>query len=144
MDCLFADLMLDPGASGLLMYEATDMLLRRRPLIPTVPTLIWQVGNLETRLHTQRVSRPERLRRFAAYLGAAYPVDHTLTAYYAAPHALAPSTIISFPLGEISRHAADLHPGVTLYLPPAQHLPIADRDLLDDIDNLDHLRRVTL
>ncbi|UCE58731.1 MAG: hypothetical protein JSU63_14960, partial [Phycisphaerales bacterium] len=37
MDCLFAELMVDPCIVGMQMYEATDLLLRRRPLQTDVP-----------------------------------------------------------------------------------------------------------
>ncbi len=141
--CLCADLMLDPGVSGLLMYEATEMLLRRRPLLPDVPTLLWQVGNLETRLHSMRASRPERLDRFRDYLLESYAPDHPVTAFYASPHALIPPTVFTFPLAEIGAHARALHAGVTLYLPPARPRPIADFDLLRKIDDPGHLRNVT-
>lgn len=143
MDCLFADLMMDPASSGLLMYEATDLLLRWRPLVPEVPTLIWQVGNLETRLHTSRTSRPERLDRFAAYLATAYEPNHLVTACYASPHAFAPANVFTFPLRKIREHAAQLHAGITLYLPAARSRPVVDEDLLHDIDDPAHLHRVT-
>lgn len=143
LDCLFAELILDPGPEGLLMYEATDMLLRRRPLLPEVPTLVWQVGNLETRLHAAGPGRPERLDRFLAYLLTAYAPDHLVTAFHAAPHPLVPSAAITFPLGEIRGHAASLHAGVTLYLPPARARPILDFDLLAKIDDPDHLGAIT-
>lgn len=143
MACLFADLMLDPGVSGILMYEATEMLLRQRPLLPDVPTLLWQVGNLETRLHSTRASRPERLERLLAYLLETYPVDHPVTAFYASPHALIPPTAFTFPLAEIGAHARALHSGVTLYLPPVRTRPIADFDLLQKIDDPEHVRKVT-
>ena len=144
MDSLFADLMLDPGANGILMYEATDMLLRQRPLLPDVPTLVWQVGNLETRLHSTRTSRPERLERFLAYLLRAYRPDHPVTAVHVSPHRLVPSTVATFPLAEIGAHAGGLHAGITLYLPPARTRPIVDFDLMQKIDDAEHLRAITL
>ncbi|MBW1881018.1 MAG: hypothetical protein JRI25_07210 [Deltaproteobacteria bacterium] len=143
LDCLFAELVLDPCTHGLQMYEATDLLLRRRPLQPDVPTLIWQVGNLETRLHTDRMSQPERFERFREHLLRFYPPQHLVTAYFAAPIPLMPSTVLRFPLLEITDHAATLHPGVTLYLPPVSTRPIEDAELLDQIDSPEHLDRIT-
>ncbi len=40
LDTLIVDLGFDPGSEGLQMYEATDMLLRERPLQPDVPLLL--------------------------------------------------------------------------------------------------------
>jgi uncharacterized protein YabN with tetrapyrrole methylase and pyrophosphatase domain len=143
MDCLFAELMLDPCTEGLQMYEATDLLLRRRPLQPDVPALIWQVGNVETRLHTERVSQPERFARFREHLLRFYPPQHPVTAYFATPFPLMPSTVLRFPLIEIADHATALHPGVTLYLPAVSNRPIEDRELLGQIDSPEHLDKIT-
>ena len=62
LDALLADLRLDPVVHGIQMYEATDVLLRRRPLQSDVPAILWQIGPLETCLHSQAVSLPARLR----------------------------------------------------------------------------------
>ena len=54
LDSLFADLMFDPVAEGAQMFEATDMLLRRRPIQNDLPLILWQVGNVESCLHTTK------------------------------------------------------------------------------------------
>lgn len=143
LDCLFAELMLDPCVHGLQMFEATDLLLRRRPLSPDVPALLWQIGNLETRLHSMRPSRPARFDRFRAHLERFYPADHLVTAVYASPHPLMRSTHVRFPLAEIGAHARELHAGFTLYVPPTQTRPVADAALLSQIDSPEHLRSIT-
>lgn len=68
IDTVLADLRIDPVVNGIQMYEATDLLLRRRPLQPDVPAIIWQIGPLETCLHSQAVSLPERFSRFVGHL----------------------------------------------------------------------------
>jgi len=143
MDCLFADLGLDPCAAGLQLYEATDLLLRRRPLQPDVPLLVWQVGTVETRLHTEATSRPERFERFTAHLLRFYPPTHEVVAYFAAPFPLFPPRIERFPLGDLPAHAASLHPGVTLLVPAVGERPVADLDLLAVVDDPCHLARLT-
>ena len=143
MDSLLADLWLDPGVTGLQMFEATDLLLRRRPLQPDVPALIWQVGNLETRLYTARLSRPERLVRFRDWLLQTYPESHPVTAYYAAPHPAVGASRWTFPLGALAAQAAALHPGITLYIPPSVVRPVQDFDLLARLDSVAHLEAVT-
>lgn len=143
MDSLFADLWLDPGVTGVQMFEATDLLLRRRPLQPDVPALIWQVGNLETRLYTTRLSRPARLVRFRDWLLQTYPSAHPITAYYGSPHPLTAAMRWTFPLGEMAEHAAALHAGITLYIPPAVVRPIQDFALLQRLDAVAHLHAIT-
>lgn len=143
MDCLFAELMLDPCLTGLQMFEATDLLLRQRPLQADVPALIWQVGALETRLHTLRPSVPERFARFQRYLLQFYPAAHQVVAYYATPHPLMKSQRLTFPIEAMGRFAEQLHVGFTLFIPPTGSRPIADLDLLNKLDRPDHLNRLT-
>lgn len=143
MDSLFADLWLDPGVGGIQMFEATDLLLRRRRLAPDVPALIWQVGNLETRLYTTRTSKPARMVRFRDWLLQTYPASHPITACYASPHPAAGPQRWTFPLGEIAEHAAALHPGITLYVPPCAVRPVQDFALLNALDSPEHLLSIT-
>jgi precorrin-2 methylase len=44
VDCLFADAGFDPAARGIQMIEATDMLLRKRPLMTESHVVVWQIG----------------------------------------------------------------------------------------------------
>lgn len=43
-DCLFADLGVDPSSAGCVTYEATDLLLSHRSLIPSSHLILYQVG----------------------------------------------------------------------------------------------------
>jgi uncharacterized protein YabN with tetrapyrrole methylase and pyrophosphatase domain len=43
-DCLFADLLIDPARPGSQTVEATDILLRERPLLTSSHVIIYQVG----------------------------------------------------------------------------------------------------
>ena len=144
MDSLFADLWLDPGVRGIQMFEATDLLLRQRQLQPDVPALIWQVGNLETRLYTTRTSRPARLTRFRDWLLQTYPPAHPITACYSMPHPIGGAQRWCFPLSEITEHAAALHPGITLYVPPCTVRPVLDFGLLSVLDSPEHLDAITV
>lgn len=143
MSALFTELMLDPAPHGLLMYEATDMLLRRRPLLPDVPALIWQVGSLESHLYTTRGSTSDRFVRFRDYLLQFYSPEHKVKAVYASPHPLAASQIRSFAIADLTRHARDLEGGVTLYIPATHQRPVADVALLALLDDPHHLRGIT-
>jgi uncharacterized protein YabN with tetrapyrrole methylase and pyrophosphatase domain len=141
MDCLFIDLKLDP-ARGLQIYEATDILLRRRPLQPDVPCLIWQIGAVESLLYSVATSRPERFSRIKNYLLEYYPSEHQVVAAYSSTFPLIPSLLTQFPLGEIEAYAQELHPGATLYIPPVGTHPIADHELLKELDRVSHLQKI--
>jgi hypothetical protein len=143
LDTLFADLRIDPVVHGIQMYEATDLLLRRRPLYNDVPAIIWQVGTLETGLHSQRVSRPERFVRFIAHLRQYYPPLHQVVAIYSSPHPLLPPVIWRFALEDMTRYAVGIHAGFTLYIPPAVGRPVQDCDLVAKLYSEDHLRSIT-
>jgi precorrin-2 methylase len=143
IDTLLAALRIDPVVHGVQMYEATDLLLRRRPLQNDVPAIIWQVGTLETGLHSQRVSRPERFARFLAHLRQYYPAEHQVVAIYCSPHALLPTAILQFALKDMASHAEELHAGFTLYVPPATGRPVQDWDLAAKLYSVDHLRSLT-
>ncbi|MEO0624847.1 MAG: SAM-dependent methyltransferase [Pseudomonadota bacterium] len=143
LDCLFAELGLDPMRGGLQLFEATDLLLRRRPVDATVPLLVCQIGSVESCLYSQRISRPERFERLRAHLLRVYPETHAVEALYVSPHPLVPTERIPFALGQIGDVAARLHAGHTLYVPPATERPISDTGLLGQITDPAHLARIT-
>lgn len=143
IDAIFADLRLDPVVHGVQMYEATDLLLRRRPLQPDVPAILWQIGPLETCLHSMRVSRPERFSRLIAHLQQYYPARHEVVAIYCSPHPVLPPAILRFALEDMGEHAQEIHAGFTLYVPPAGSRPIQDYDLLAKLYSVEHLRSIT-
>jgi len=143
IDTVFADLRLDPVVHGIQMYEATDLLLRRRPLQPDVPALIWQIGPIETCLHTMRISNSRRFERFVAHLSLFYPARHEVVAIYSSPHPLLPPKILRFALEDMGRHAAEIHSGFSLYIPPMGSRPIEDHDLLGKLNSVEHLRKIT-
>lgn len=143
IDTLLADLRIDPVVHGVQMYEATDLLLRRRPLQNDVPAIIWQIGPLETGLHSQRVSRPERFAHFIGHLRQYYPPRHQVAAIYCSPHPLLPPTILRFAIEDMGEYAEQIHSGFTLYVPPSVGRPVQDCDLAGKLYSLEHLRSIT-
>lgn len=138
LDLAFARGFLDPAVNGLLVYEATDVLLRRRQLLPDVPTLILQLGNLETRLHDTRPSAPARMARLLAVLREVYPADHPVESLTFGCGR--DDEILRFPLDALPEHADRVH---TLLVPPARIRPLVDRELLALLDDRAHLERIT-
>jgi uncharacterized protein YabN with tetrapyrrole methylase and pyrophosphatase domain len=143
LDTILVDLNLDPAMEGLQMYEATELLVRRRVLQPDVPCLIWQVGAVESNLYSEHVSSPERFERILRYLLEYYPAEHEVVSVYSSTHPLIESQLIHFPLGAMEAHHRDLHQALTLYIPPVKTRPIADHDLLSRLDSVAHLREIT-
>jgi siroheme synthase len=142
-DTIACDLGFDPCTHGLQLYEATDLLLRERPLQIDVPALIWQVGSVESRLHTSKVSGAERFKRFQEYLLRFYPAQHMIIGVYSSAFPTMPATRFTFPIAELSEHASHLHPGITLFIPAAKNRPLHNQTLLNDIDDPAHLKSLT-
>ena len=142
-DCMIVDLQLDPGSRGVQMFETTGLLLHQRPLYPDVPCFLWQVGAVETRLFTRAKSVPERFTRLQKHLLKYYPADHKAKVVYSSSHPLADSTILEFRIDEMHLHAEQIHPGATLYIPPAKPTEIKDLELAKLVDSLDHLKSIT-
>jgi len=142
-DCMIVDLGLDPGTSGVQMFETTALLLQQRPLQPDVPCFLWQIGSVETRLFTRMRSVPERFTRLQEHLMKFYPADHLVKVVYSSSHPLADPAILEFPIDRMHEHAAEIHPGATLYIPPAQHAEIRDPELRQLVDSAEHLKSIT-
>jgi hypothetical protein len=86
LDCLIADIGFDPALPGILMYEATDMLLRRRRLDPTLHTVIWQVGVVGEFGYSRGGYRNRGLHALVDRLENAYGPNGIVTHYVGAQY----------------------------------------------------------
>jgi precorrin-6B methylase 1 len=117
MDCLFADLGIDPGASGCQSYEATRF-LSSRPAVDTNAVLVlWQVSVLG---RSDSVTDPDltRLPLLVERLLELYPPDHEVIAYEASPYPIADARVRRVPLASLA--AVDLPGLATIVVAPAQ------------------------
>jgi hypothetical protein len=57
---------------------------------------------------------------------------------------LIPPQLTKFPVGAIEEHADVLHQGATLFIPAVSVRKIADEELLRNMDELAHLKSVTV
>jgi uncharacterized protein YabN with tetrapyrrole methylase and pyrophosphatase domain len=142
-DCMIVDLQLDPGTHGVQMFETTALLLQQRELHPDVPCFLWQIGSAETRLFTRAPSVPDRFVRLQRHLTKYYPPDHLVKVVYSSSHPLATASVLEFTIDEMHLHAAEIHPGATLYIPPATLPEVKDVELAELVDDLEHLRSIT-
>jgi uncharacterized protein YabN with tetrapyrrole methylase and pyrophosphatase domain len=126
MDCLLIDLHLDPASEGLQMYEATDLVLRARPLQPDVPCLIWQIGSVGNLRYLQTLALREHVLRLRNYLLGFYPPGHEVI--------VAATPIVPIAKPKLMRVSIEQLDGVhdqvssrdTLYIPPVRHRGIHD------------------
>jgi uncharacterized protein YabN with tetrapyrrole methylase and pyrophosphatase domain len=116
-DCLFADLGVDPGRTGLQTYEATDFLIHRRRVDPSATLVLWQVSVVGD-LTATGPTNMEGLAVLAEHLLTLYPAEHEVTLYEASPYPVSSAFIRTIPLAGL----ADVEPTslATLYVPPAE------------------------
>jgi uncharacterized protein YabN with tetrapyrrole methylase and pyrophosphatase domain len=117
LDCLFADLGLDPADTGLQTYEATDFLIHARRPDTSAALVLWQLSVIGK---TRWSPEPDYggVRVLVEHLTRFYPVDHEVIAYEASPFPGVPTPRIErVPLGELPE--ARLTQMSTLYVPPS-------------------------
>jgi uncharacterized protein YabN with tetrapyrrole methylase and pyrophosphatase domain len=125
-DCLFADLGVDPAASGCQTYDATDFVMHRRKLDPSSSVILWQIGVVGHWTYEQtgyaNLGLPLVLEKLSEY----YRPDHTVVVYAAAVLPGCEPMIQPILLSQLA--SAPLSTSSTLYIPPAQPA-IPDRDM---------------
>lgn len=139
LDTVWADLRFDPGPDGVLMFEATSLLLRQYPLIPTVPLFLWQVNSVETSLYSTHKNKPERFARLQDYLLRYYPSDHVGKLVHSASFPITHAEIVSVPLGKLGILADVATSQHILYVPPVERKAIIDKALRAATSSTDHL-----
>jgi tetrapyrrole methylase family protein / MazG family protein len=127
-DCLFADLLVDPGSIGCLSYEASDLVVYDRVLIPSSHLIIWQISTVGEYTHYKGSQRSRNIKCLVDKLLKVYPRDHAVIVYVAARYPGFEPVINRVLLKnlfeiEISRFS-------TLYVPPALQLSI-DKNILE-------------
>jgi uncharacterized protein YabN with tetrapyrrole methylase and pyrophosphatase domain len=115
IDCLFADLGLDPGVSGCQIYEATDFVLHRRSVDTRAALVLLQVAVVGA--WRAEPGHRRGLKVLADYLRELYPTAHEAILYEASPLPVADPVITLVRLDQLEASA----PGeiATLYVPPA-------------------------
>lgn len=129
-DCLFADLMIDPGTYGCQSYEATDLLIYQRHISPSSHLLIWQIGFVGILNMSTTSPNKKNIKLLLEYLLQFYNTKQVVINYQAAlyPH-LEPNieytTLNQLPDINFSTLS-------TLYIPPAQRL-LPNKDILNNL-----------
>jgi uncharacterized protein YabN with tetrapyrrole methylase and pyrophosphatase domain len=129
LDTLLADIGVDPGFDGLQMYEATDLLIRRRPLQPDVSCVITQAPATLDAYNRPGERNLENLTRLQEYLLTFYPENHEVLLVTSAPHPLLEPLVNPVALGSLAAALMPLTQLGTLFIPPTEHRPVADAEL---------------
>lgn len=134
-DTLLVDLGTDIAENGVQMYEATDVLLRRRPLQRDVTTVLWQPTVVGDPTYPSGPYAREQFLPLQDYLLTFYPADHRVKLVTTKTHPLARSTVETFELKTLAEHLAGAPSVGTLYIPPAVDRPVEDDALLEYMVN---------
>jgi len=134
MDCLFADLGIDPGSRGLQLYDATDFLVHRRTPDRSVPLILWQFTVVGQSRTTGTVNR-HGLRLLADRLVELYGEGHEVVVYEASPFPVGDPLIDRVALKDLAD--APVSGLATLFVPPTS-APSSDPDILERLaDRID-------
>jgi uncharacterized protein YabN with tetrapyrrole methylase and pyrophosphatase domain len=131
LDTLLAELGIDPGFDGLQIYEATDLVVRRRPLQTDVNCVITQGPIVMDAYNRQGEPSDENVGLLQEYLLEFYPADHEAVFVVSKTHPLLDSIKQAVPIGKL---ATALQQGAsvgTLFVPPVRHREVAVEELAD-------------
>lgn len=133
LSCLCADLGVDPGQGGCVIYEATDFIRRAPAIDPGASLILCQIGWIGQR-GAYDPAAPDKVRaglvRLRDALLGRYPAAHPATVYQAAIHPLAAPLIAATSIGALD--TAEVPDCATLYVPPLT-LPAAPAAADDDV-----------
>ena len=133
-DCLFADLCIDPAATGCLSYEATDFLFNNRAMDPASALVLWQIGILGNGHYSTEGRYATPLMPFLIQkLCAQYPPTHQAIVYEAAVHFGCKPRLTPVPLMHLQY--VDLTAASTLFVGPAW-ASVPDAALISQLQTL--------
>jgi uncharacterized protein YabN with tetrapyrrole methylase and pyrophosphatase domain len=117
-DCLFADLMIDPGTRGCQSFEATDFLLYRREYDSSSHLILWQPFVIGVLGIPQNHDPKKGLQLLTYYLKEKYSLDHEIILYEAAQYPGFSPSIKSIKLKSLPEEK--ISSLTTLYVKPAK------------------------
>jgi hypothetical protein len=125
LDCLCADLGVDPAHPGMQMQEATDMLIRARLPCTQLHVVLWQVGLIGEMGYRRKGYINDNFSIFIRYLQQHYGADYPVINYIASRFPTIPPVIEHYPLSAL--HDPDTQARVTgistFYLAPRDAAP---------------------
>ena len=126
-DCLFADLNVDPSRSGCQTLDATDIVLRNRPLALDCHIIIFQAGYFGEQGFNFNGSRKDKFPTLVKRLLEDYGPCHPIVHYAASTLSFTSPQCDWYTVGDLrSPEVASKITGIsTLYLPPKIKLSIS-------------------
>jgi uncharacterized protein YabN with tetrapyrrole methylase and pyrophosphatase domain len=129
-DTMLVDLGIDIASAGVQMYEATDMLLRRRPIQSDVACIIWQPTIVGDPTYPDQPATVEQFKPLQEYLLRSYPGDHEVSLVTTKTFPLLRSVVSPLRLCDLAEELVRAPKVGTLYIPAVAERPIVDTELL--------------
>ncbi|WP_052494267.1 SAM-dependent methyltransferase [Nitrosospira sp. NpAV] len=120
LDCLYADVGVDPSSKGSQTVEATDLLLRKRRLNTDGHVVVWQIGCVGDLGFNFAGYDNRNLNILVDYLESYYDKDHEVVHYQGSQYPMCPSVVERMPLGALRK--ANVTGISTLYIPPQDEI----------------------
>nr|P9WEM9.1 RecName: Full=Methyltransferase/ribosomally synthesized type I borosin cyclic peptide precursor pocMA; AltName: Full=Type I borosin cyclic peptide biosynthesis cluster protein MA; Contains: RecName: Full=N-methyltranferase pocM; Contains: RecName: Full=Ribosomally synthesized type I borosin core peptide; Flags: Precursor [Porodaedalea chrysoloma] len=116
-DYLFADLGFDPATHGCTSYEATDLLVRNKPLNASTHNIIWQVGGVGV---GTMVFDNAKFHLLVDRLEKDFGPSHTVVHYIGAVLPQSITTMDKLTIADLRKDAVvkQFNPTSTFYIPP--------------------------
>lgn len=130
LDCLYADLGVDPGEDGCQFYTATDLLIHGRPVDGHAPLVLLQIGMIGNRgvFDPAQQSRVrDGLTVLVEVLCRVFPAGHEVTVYEAAVQPTERPRIERVALSDLA--GTSVSEISTLFVPPLGPAPVDARML---------------
>ncbi|KAH8104760.1 tetrapyrrole methylase [Cristinia sonorae] len=124
-DCLFADLCIDPANPGCFTYEASDFLIRERPILPTSHFVLFQVGCVGIADFNFKGFDNNKFNILVDRLEKEYGADHPVVHYVAAMMPHQDPIMDKWTVGQLrTSDIANQVTGIsTFYIPPKARAP---------------------
>ncbi|MFZ6657025.1 SAM-dependent methyltransferase [Undibacterium sp. TJN19] len=133
LDCLVADLGIDPGSHGMQSMESTQFMIYQRQIDPSALLILWQIG-IAGDLSLKRFdTEPAHLQIIVDKLTRTYPPEHEVILYEAATDPLEKTRKEKLHLCDLPQAA--FRQITTLVIPPAQSLE-KDQAIIDQLNAL--------
>ncbi len=135
MDCLFADLKIDPGSMGLQSYDATEFLLYDEKFSTTSHLVLWQIAiigeigvvkNSKINLDKQKKAITILITKLLIH----YPADHIVKLYVASQYPSIEFELVSIELQKLNE--INISRLATLYIPPSKEKTI-NLDVINEL-----------
>ncbi|OAX34110.1 hypothetical protein K503DRAFT_835106, partial [Rhizopogon vinicolor AM-OR11-026] len=123
-DYMFADLEFDPSQQSCNTYEATELLLRDRPLDPAIQHIIWQVGSVGV---IDIEFEKSKFHLLVDRLEKDFGPDHKVVHYIGAVLPQSTTTMDTFTISDLSKEdvAKQFRTISTLYIPHRDEGPVS-------------------